>query len=128
MKKIYIAGPMTGIEDLNKIDFYQIEAKLIKNGWETINPHKLGDLGLNPEDPYYFPRIMRRDFEKLENCNAIYMMDGWEFSPGASCEHAYAKVQNLDIYYEVPDFKEDDGGNGRSSRSGRRRDREDIKE
>ena len=102
MKTIYIAGPMTDIEDLNKIAFYQIEAKLIKNGWETINPHKLGNLGLNPEDPYYFPRIMRRDFEKLENCNAIYMMDGWEFSPGASCEHAYAKVRDLDIYYEVP--------------------------
>jgi hypothetical protein len=102
MKKIYIAGPMTGKKDLNEEAFTQTENKLIKNGWETINPHRLGSLGLDPKDPYYFPRIMRRDFEQLERCHAIYMIDGWEFSPGASCEHAYAKVRNLAIYYEVP--------------------------
>ena len=102
MKKIYIAGPMTGIKDLNEEAFTQAETKLIRNGWTTINPHTLGSLGLNPKDPYYFPRIMRRDFEELERCHAIYMIDGWEFSPGASCEHAYAKVRDLEIYYEVP--------------------------
>ena len=93
---------MTGKKDLNKAAFIQAETKLIRNGWETVNPHKLGSLGLNPKDPYYFPRIMRRDFEELERCHAIYMIDGWEFSPGASCEHAYAKVRDLEIYYEVP--------------------------
>ena len=51
MKKIYIAGPMTGKKDLNKAAFIQAEAKLIRNGWETINPVSYTPLTL-PTTPY----------------------------------------------------------------------------
>lgn len=39
--RIYISGPMTGIENLNSIGFYSAEYRLHKAGHFVINPHAL---------------------------------------------------------------------------------------
>lgn len=39
----------------------------------------------------------------VAECDAIYMMNGWEKSKGACVEHAFAKTNHLMIYYEEND-------------------------
>ena len=100
--RIYIAGRMTGLRDHGKESFKGAQDKLEDNGWDVVNPYALGTMGLKYGDPYFYPKIMRRDFEQLQICDAIYMLHGWEHSPGASCEHAFAKMFGKQVFYEVP--------------------------
>lgn len=102
MARIYIAGKMTGEEDGGKKVFTDADKKLHEHGWSTVNPYKLGTMGMALGDPYFYPKIMKRDFEVLRKCDAIYMTAGWELSPGACCEHAFAKLCGMKVFYEVP--------------------------
>ena len=49
-----------------------------------------------------YMQAARRDLAAIKDCQAIYMMDDYEQSPGACWEWAYAKELGLTIYYETP--------------------------
>lgn len=91
--KIYIAGPMTGYTDFNKPAFYEAEQKLLAKGLTVLNP-AMTPLGLTPA------QYMDIDLSMVRACDAIYMLKGWENSPGATCERSYARFLNLKILYE----------------------------
>lgn len=93
---IYIAGPMTGIENYNFDRFNAKEAELIEKGHRTLNPAKIGIL---PEYKMYWPinRAM------LDGADAIYMLDGWENSPGARKELLYAVENSIPLLFENKD-------------------------
>ena len=102
MKRIYIAGPMTGIEDLNRAEFQ----KAVDSIWETskgftfgFNPHQAGDmLGWTEKTPpSEIASVLLGD---LIDCDAIYMLRGWENSKGARAEHAVAAWIGLEIKYQ----------------------------
>jgi len=89
--KIYIAGKINGDENyLEK--FKNSENHCIVNGWETINPASFPRLG--------WKESMRRDLKLLNDCQAIYMINDWKDSKGATLEHWYAKRYELIIIYE----------------------------
>ena len=61
--------------------------------------------GLSPTREFTrqdYMQAARRDLKALRTCDAIYMLDGYEQSPGANWEWAYAKELDLKIYYETP--------------------------
>lgn len=105
--KIYIAGPMSGHPNLNFDRFDEIQEKLEKEGWEVVNPATIDrELGINPDNydncPYNYTEAALRDVFALISCDAIYLMDGWQHSRGASWERALAKYHSIKRFYETP--------------------------
>jgi len=93
--KIYIAGPMTGIVDLNFPKFNRIAQVLRNEGWEVINPAEI-----NPDVTMKWEDCMRRDIAELLQCQHIYMLSGWMASKGAFLEYHIAFELGLSIWTE----------------------------
>jgi hypothetical protein len=103
-KEIYIAGPMSGIPEYNFPAFFAAEKRLSEQGWKVWNPaaketendvqadesfatgdnRKLVDNGWDFREAYLW------DCKKVIYGDGIYMLKGWENSPGARGEHAVA--------------------------------------
>jgi hypothetical protein len=103
MSKIYIAGPMTGLPQFN-FPAFRTAARLIGCAGETpINPAEMcsaagfrewmyptGDPVAAWKDGFNLRAAARRDLLVLTECDAIYMLPGWEDSAGARAEKAVA--------------------------------------
>lgn len=85
--KVYISGPMTGIPEYNAAAFLGAEMGLRHNGYEVVNPWRLGEVkGWGRSD------YMRRDIPAMASCDAIYMLPGWLRSWGAKREYLVARL------------------------------------
>ena len=94
----YISGPMTGLPDFNRQAFEVAYGTLIGSGHEAINPHKIHPR--RTHDPVY-RAYLKSDMRVIcESADALYMLTGWEHSPGARAEHAVAVALTLPIVYE----------------------------
>jgi hypothetical protein len=113
-KKIYIAGPMTGYPEFNFPAFFAAEAQLKETGWRVFNPAakdqevdldseavKTGDAKLAVEKGFDFREAYLWDVTRIIEGDAIYMLKGWQFSPGAVGEHAVAVAMQR----HYPDFQ-----------------------
>jgi len=105
-KTIYIAGPMRGLPLCNHPAFFDAEQKLLKEGEyeEVVNPARM-DKEANEE---FNPRVvLNRDLSAIcDKCTAIYMLNGWQKSPGAMSEYNLAKCLELEILYEANEEEE----------------------
>ena len=91
----YISGPMSGIDELNKPAFEAATRRLNLKLHNAISPLDLPTVG----EPY--GTILARDVAYIcTHADALYMLSGWEYSPGARAEHAVAMALNLLIVYE----------------------------
>jgi len=103
MKKIYIAGPMSGIPEFNFPAFSEVELLLTEAGFEAINPAKKeiernlnakayadGDGDLAIATGFDFREAYLWDVTKVIEADGIYMLPGWQKSAGAMGEHAIA--------------------------------------
>jgi hypothetical protein len=90
--RIYIAGPMTGIQELNFPAFHAEAARLRAAGHEAVNPAEI-----NPDQGAEWHTCMRGDIAQLVTCDAIHMLPGWETSRGATLEHHIATALGLTI-------------------------------
>lgn len=102
-KKVYIAGPMSGYPEFNFPAFFAAEDKLAADGYHVFNPankdvektidtesYATGDNVLLIEKGFDFKEAYLWDVTKVIESDAIYMLNGWERSPGACGEHAVA--------------------------------------
>jgi hypothetical protein len=94
MKKIYIAGPMTGLPDLNFPAFHGEASWLRAMGNEVINPAEI-----NPDPTAKWEDCMRADIAQLVTCDSIHMLAGWEKSRGATLEHHIALSLGMRITF-----------------------------
>ena len=105
---IYVAGPMTGYKDFNFPAFDVAAAALRAQGWEVVSPAEHDrDLGFDPTTPgpvsdTYYADVLRWDIGIIARADAIYMMDGWEASKGATAEHTVARALKLLCFYQSP--------------------------
>ena len=84
-RRIYIAGPMTGIAEHNFPAFFAAEAHLLAQGWEVENPARHGVVeGAQWED------YLRYDIVRMMRCSTIYLLAGWTRSRGARLEYKIA--------------------------------------
>ena len=81
--KIYIAGPMTGIENYNRVEFFLMADYLTKNGHTVMNP-------ANHSEGFTQPEYMHVSFAMIDVCDAIVLLPGWEKSVGAKFEYHHA--------------------------------------
>jgi len=90
---VYIAGPMTGIENYNFEKFNAKAAELIEKGWRVLNPAKIP---IMPDYKTYYPI----NCAMLDGSDAIYLLDGWEDSKGARKELFYAIDHDIPVLFE----------------------------
>ena len=94
--RIYISGKISGLPYKEvEAKFNDAEALLTELGFEVINPLKNG-LATHEE----WIKHLCKDIEMLHSCDAIYMMDNWTTSTGASIEYDIAIRTGKDIWFE----------------------------
>ena len=93
---IYIAGPMTGIEEFNYPAFNAAAARLREKGYTVKNPAEI-----NAERGLTWAEYMRRDIPELLQCDAIYLLPGWEQSKGVMLEWQIAKSLGMHIIFSA---------------------------
>jgi len=98
-KTIYIAGPMRGIPHFNHPAFFEAERMLLEQGkYAVVNPARMDD----ESGVKFDARVaLNRDLSAIcERCTAIYMLSGWQKSPGAMSEYNLARCLELELLYE----------------------------
>ena len=114
MPKVYIAGPMSGYPEFNFPAFFAAQAELEAQGWTVFNPankehqkeldaeaFKDGDAPKAIAAGFDFRECYAWDVNRVIEADAIYMLPGWEQSPGARGEHAVAVA----IKKHYPDYQ-----------------------
>jgi hypothetical protein len=97
MKRCYIAGPITGIPE-----------KIYKNAFEAAKRHIQASGNFIPVSPVELNHVhdntweafMKVDLRAMLTCQAIYMLDGWENSKGATIEWQLAGILGMEVFYE----------------------------
>ena len=74
MKRIYLAGPMSGHPDFNYPAFHDYARRWRAMGWTVENPAEAHD---GRQDLAYSDYV-RYDLEALRACDAIALMPGWD--------------------------------------------------
>jgi len=113
MKKIYIAGPMSGMKDFNFPNFNTAAQKFRNEGWVVFNPVEKdeeehgsdvfkgdGDIEACEAQGFSLRKALAWDTARICESDAIYMLDGWEKSSGAFAEWALARTLRLEIIYQ----------------------------
>lgn len=93
---VYIAGPMSGYADFNFPAFHAAAARLRDYGHTVVNPAEVcPELG---KDWAYY---MRMDLTAMLKCEAIYLLNSWQQSKGASLENYIAEALGMTLMYEA---------------------------
>ena len=87
--KIFIAGPMRGYPNYNFDKFDRVEKLLKDNGIDCVNPgrisRKFKEIEVN-NDINVYNEMVRLQQEAQKTCNAILLLDGWQWSKGVKLE------------------------------------------
>lgn len=86
MNRTYLAGPMSGIAELNYPAFHAESARLRALGYTVENPAE------NPEPPCKsWEAYMRLAIAQLITCDTIALLPNWALSRGAVIERSLAR-------------------------------------
>ena len=97
--KIYLSGPMSGIQDNNFPAFHDWAARLRAQGYEVVSPAEI-------QEADSWELCLRADMREMLECEAIALMPGWENSKGANLELHVAhrvgmKVIHLPLQFDL---------------------------
>ena len=93
-KFVYVAGPVSGIEDFNRSAFERAEYVIKECDGFPMSSRQLPE-GMSQA------AYMDICFAMIRASELLYMLRGWENSKGAVAEHAYAlKIEKVIIYEE----------------------------
>jgi hypothetical protein len=93
---IYIAGPMSGIEDFNYPAFRAAETQLRALGYDVLNPADIEAENTTGE-PQPWEWYMRAAIHMVARADAMALLPGWENSTGATLEHKIGTALKHDI-------------------------------
>jgi len=111
---VYLSGKMTGITKEDYTQRFSIAAEnciaeILESDevsddcfCHVVNPVELGEEledNMIGEIPTWYD-YMVHDLHELLNCDAIYMLKGWEDSKGAKIEHNLAKGLGIKVFYQ----------------------------
>lgn len=98
--RVYLAGPMRGIENNNFPAFFAAEALLRMWGYDVVNPARMdmdegkaywswAERRIIMDDSFTIEDALNRDFAAIlgtdgnGGCEAVFVLSGWENSQGA---------------------------------------------
>lgn len=90
---IYISGPITGIEDMNRPAFHIATTALRAKGYNAINPHEVTRHLLDRKWGDY----MRADIVALMDCDGVATLPGHRKSKGAGIECRLARELGMKV-------------------------------
>lgn len=93
--EIYVSGPITGMENLNRPAFSHISNQLQQKGYTPVNP--LDFFTDEEQKVLTWDMAMRSDVKHLLPCGACIMLPGWQNSAGATFEFITAKLFNIPV-------------------------------
>lgn len=93
--KIYISGPITGQPNKNRSAFEHATEFLLAQGHIPFNPLTLELFEDYGDD---WNKNMRRDLKYLTECDALFLLPGWESSKGATLEVVVAQNLSMNLY------------------------------
>lgn len=95
---LYIAGPMSGLPDSNYPAFNAAAAVLRAAGHTVLNPAENPAPPEGHPDPWQY--YMRMSLKQIADAEALYMLDGWTISKGATLEFNIAAEMKIPAYYQ----------------------------
>lgn len=104
MKRIYVAGGMSGHYLFQFEAFDRARDALAEQGWDVVSPADLDradgyDPVKNPDaEPLEYGYCMERDERYITGCTAMCFLPGWEVSKGAQREKQKAEELGLEMY------------------------------
>lgn len=90
-RKIYIAGPVTGVEGYEET-FAKAADALRAKGYEPVNPVAPGLV-----EGYSYRDYINRGFQMLMECDGMLLLPGYMESKGAALELHYALAVGMEI-------------------------------
>ena len=106
--RLYVIGPVTGRENLNRAAFEEARAKLERAGYTVTIPHDIIPPDASHED------AMLLSIKTLLCCDGVAVLNDWAASPGATLEKRVAEVCGIETHYvrawfhKKPDCPEND--------------------
>jgi len=91
--KVYLSGPVTGLENNNREQFEYFSSLLESVGFETIIPTKMVSEGTD------WHCAMRTCIAAMMKADLLVMLQGWPHSKGATIEHRIAKELDIPVLY-----------------------------
>ena len=91
-KRIYLCGPMSGMQAYNAPAFDRAAAALRAMGHAVFSPTENG----LPADSAWGAH-MRADIAALMACGRVALLPGWEKSRGAQLEHHIANALEMEV-------------------------------
>ena len=95
IKRIYISGKISGIENEAPKLFNDAEILLKEQGFEVVNP-----MTINHEHDKSWLSYMKEDIKAMMDCDSIYMLNNWKKSKGAKAERDIARQLGFTILYQ----------------------------
>jgi Domain of unknown function (DUF4406) len=107
--KVYLAGPMSGIEGHNWPLFDHVAEQLKQQGYDVLNPANVTRdlygslevvLSMPPKNQLHATRLLLATELSWICLNAkkVFLLPGWEKSRGARAEHAAAQVCDIPCF------------------------------
>jgi hypothetical protein len=95
-QKCYIAGKIGGLpEEEYTAKFNKAKEEVAAIGFEPVSP-----LDLPHKHDKSWESYMKEDLIVMLQCQAIYLLDNWTTSPGATYEANIAKLVKIKILYQ----------------------------
>lgn len=94
MTRLYISGPMSGIEGHNFPAFNAAAAQVRALGYDVVNP-----VDINPDATLSWEECLRNDLRALCDCDGIVLLQGWENSKGAHFELHVAHRLGMGVFF-----------------------------
>ena len=86
----YIAGPMTGLPDLNRPAFEAAAHYLESRGVSCKTPFDVASESLVDNCEENVPELLGLDFQAIRDSEAVVLIPGWRSSRGALAEVCFA--------------------------------------
>jgi hypothetical protein len=91
---VYLAGPMSGLPNLNRDHFHQWEHLIKINGAKVLSP-------AHADQTRIYSLLIRDGLSMVLSSNVTVMLAGWKQSNGANQEWTISTLINNRIYYET---------------------------
>lgn len=90
VRRLYIAGPMSGYAECNYPEFHRVAGYLGDEAYEVVNPADFGN-------GRHYVDLIREDLRMMLDCDGVAVLDGWWESVGARNEVSVAGVLMMPV-------------------------------